>query len=113
MQKESERENLLMSMELKIMRFMDRYSLGVQLHLLINFDAANDPDNIIIDFNESRIVDMSAIEALKKVIEKYKTYNKKVVLKHLSPDCIQLLDNASGFIEVNHYEDPSYKVMSK
>lgn len=77
------------------------------------FDAANDPEKIIIDFKESRIVDMSAIEALKKVIEKYKTYNKVVVLKHLSPDCIQLLDNASGFIEVNHYEDPTYKVLAE
>ncbi len=54
---------------------------------------------------------MSAIEALKKVIEKYRTYSKKVYLKHLSPDCIQLLDNASGFIEVNHYEDPFSTVL--
>lgn len=77
------------------------------------FDVINDPDSIIIDFKESRVVDMSAIEALKKVIEKYKIHSKVVILKHLSPDCIQLLDNASGFIEVNHFEDPSYKVMSK
>lgn len=75
------------------------------------FDVLGDPEKIIIDFKESRIVDMSAIEALKKVIEKYKTHNKEVVLKHLSADCIQLLDNASGFIEVNLHEDPTYKVM--
>jgi len=75
------------------------------------FDALNDPEKIIIDFKESRVVDMSAIEALKKVIEKYKTHNKEVVLKHLSADCIQLLDNASGFIEVNLHEDPTYKVL--
>lgn len=77
------------------------------------FDIANDPQNIIIDFKESRIVDMSAIEALKKIIEKYKVQNKQVVLKHLSPDCIKLLDNASGFIEVNIQEDPTYRVMPK
>ncbi len=76
------------------------------------FDALNDPDQIIIDFRESRIVDMSAIESLKKVIEKYKAYNKVVILKHLSADCIKLLDNASGFIEINHYGDPTYKVLS-
>ncbi len=75
------------------------------------FDAQGDPEKIIIDFKESRIVDMSAIEALKKVTEKYTANNKEVVLKHLSPDCIQLLDNASGFIEVNLHEDPTYKVM--
>ncbi len=77
------------------------------------FDAENDPLTIIIDFKESRVVDMSAIEALKKVTEKYNDQDKKVILKHLSDDCIKLLDNASGFIEVNHFEDPSYKVMSK
>lgn len=75
------------------------------------FDAANDPEQIIIDFKESRIVDMSAIEALKKVIGKYKSNNKKVVLKHLSQDSIRLLDNASGFIEVNIHDDPTYRVM--
>lgn len=77
------------------------------------FDIANDPDTIIIDFKESRVVDMSAIEALNKITEKYKAQNKHVVLKHLSPDCIKLLENASGFIEVNIQEDPTYRVMPK
>ncbi|CAD7814761.1 Bicarbonate transporter BicA [Chryseobacterium aquaeductus] len=75
------------------------------------FDAINDPEKIIIDFKESRIVDMSAIEALKKIIEKYESNNKTVILKHLSADCITLLKNASGFIEVNIEEDPTYKVL--
>lgn len=75
------------------------------------FDAANDPDKIIIDFNDSRVADMSAIEALKNVIDKYKLHNKVVVLRHLSEDCIRLLDNANGFIEVNIQDDPTYRVM--
>lgn len=77
------------------------------------FDVADDPQTIVIDFKESRVVDMSAIEALKKITEKYKAQNKHVVLKHLSPDCIKLLDNAGGFIEVNIEEDPTYRVMPK
>ena len=77
------------------------------------FDVAGDPQTIVIDFKESRVVDMSAIEALKKITEKYKAQNKHVVLKHLSPDCIKLLDNAGGFIEVNIEDDPTYRVMSK
>jgi SulP family sulfate permease len=77
------------------------------------FDVANDPQTIIIDFKESRVVDMSAIEILKKITEKYKAQNKHVILKHLSPDCIKLLDNASGFIEVNIQDDPTYRVMPK
>lgn len=77
------------------------------------FDIEDDPEKIIIDFKESRIVDMSAIEALKKLTEKYKAQNKMVILKHLSPDCIKLLENANGFIEVNLHEDLTYNVMPK
>ncbi|KMQ58591.1 sulfate permease [Chryseobacterium angstadtii] len=77
------------------------------------FDFVNDPERIIIDFKESRIVDMSAIETLKKITKKYKAQDKQVILKHLSPDCIKLLDNANGFIEVNIEEDPTYRVMPK
>lgn len=75
------------------------------------FDAVNDTDKIIIDFKESRVADMSAIEALKKLTEQYKNHNKKVVLRHLSADCVRLLENAGGFIEVNIEEDPVYNVM--
>ncbi|TDQ32963.1 SulP family inorganic anion transporter [Zeaxanthinibacter enoshimensis] len=74
------------------------------------FDVANDPDEVIIDFAESRIVDMSAIEALNKITERYSKMGKKVHLKHLSQDCRRLLANADALIEVNVLEDPTYKV---
>ena len=77
------------------------------------FDVLNDPDEVIIDFKESRVSDMSAIEALNKITERYRKANKKVHLKHLSPDCIRLLKNAEDLIEVNILEDPSYSVMPK
>ena len=76
------------------------------------FDIVNDPDVVIIDFKESRVVDMSAIEALNKITERYMKVGKKVHLKHLSPDCINLLINAEEIIDVNVIEDPSYKVLS-
>lgn len=75
------------------------------------FDILNDPDVVIIDFKESRVVDMSAIEVLNKITERYLKVGKKVHLKHLSPDCRQLLKNADEIIEVNVMEDPTYKVM--
>ncbi len=77
------------------------------------FDIEQDPEQVIIDFEESRIVDMSAIEALHKLTERYATKNKKIILKHLSPDCRNLLANAKGVIEVNIDEDPTYKIMPK
>ncbi len=76
------------------------------------FDVLNDPDEIIIDLKESRVVDHSAIEALNRVTERYAKVGKKVHLRHLSEDCQVLLNNASAIIDVNHWEDPHYKVPS-
>lgn len=76
------------------------------------FDVLNDPNEIIIDFAESRVVDMSAIEALNKITERYHKVGKTVHLKHLSPDCRQLIRNAEAVIDVNVIEDPTYKVMT-
>ena len=75
------------------------------------FDVANDPEEVIIDFEESRVSDMSAIEALNKLTEKYLQSGKKLHLKHLSKDCIQLLENADKVIDVNVMEDPTYRVV--
>ena len=75
------------------------------------FDPANDPAEVIIDFKESRIVDMSAIDALDKLSKKYSQLNKKLYLKHLSEDCRKMLKNAEAVIEVNIQDDPTYKVM--
>lgn len=76
------------------------------------FEPHQDPDEIVIDFFESRVVDMSAIEALNKITERYRKAGKVVHLKHLSPDCRRLLDNADELIDVNMVKDPTYKVMT-
>ena len=75
------------------------------------FDIQNDPNEVIIDFKESRVADMSGIEALNKLTERYAKVGKKVHLKHLSRDCIRLLENANEIIDVNVIEDPTYKVV--
>lgn len=75
------------------------------------FDAINDPQKIIIDFKESRVVDMSAIEALNRITERYHKLGKIVHLRHLSKDCQKLLKNAQSIIDVNVLEDPNYNVM--
>jgi SulP family sulfate permease len=77
------------------------------------FDVQNDPAEVIIDFKESRINDMSAIDAVNKITERYAKLNKTVRLRHLSADCRQLLQNADKVIEVNIMEDPTYKVANK
>jgi len=77
------------------------------------FDVENDPEEIVIDFADSKITDMSAIDAVNKITDRYLKHGKKVHLKHLSPDCRRLLHNAEKIIDVNIIEDPSYKVVGK
>lgn len=74
------------------------------------FDVANDPKEIIIDFKDSRVADMSAIEALNVVTNRYHKLGKKVHLRHLSKDCVVLLQNAEAIIDVNIMDDPTYKI---
>jgi SulP family sulfate permease len=76
------------------------------------FDVLNDPKEVVIDFKESRVADMSGIEALNKITERYQKVGKTIHLAHLSSDCRKLLKNAEKVIEVNIQEDPVYKVMS-
>jgi len=76
------------------------------------FDVLNDPEEVVIDFAESRVADMSGIEALNKLTERYLKVGKKVHLKHLSEDCRRLLANADQLIDVKIMEDPVYKVLT-
>jgi SulP family sulfate permease len=76
------------------------------------FDVANDPNEVIIDFKESKITDMSAIDAVNKITERYAKLNKTVHLRHLSADCRTLLKNADTVIDVNILEDPTYKIVA-
>lgn len=86
---------------------------GSTTHFIEKFDIENDPKEVIIDFSDSRVADMSAIDALNNLTDKYQKLGKTLRLKHLSEDCQKLLKNADKIIEVNLEEDPIYKVMSE
>lgn len=75
------------------------------------FNPHTDPDQVVVDFKESRVVDHSAIEAVNKLTERYARVGKTLRVRHLSEDCRKLLDTAGALIEVNYYEDPTYKVV--
>jgi len=77
------------------------------------FDVNADPAEVVIDFKDSKITDMSAIDAINKLTERYKNAGKKLLLKHLSKDCRRLLNNAAEVIEVNILEDPIYNVATE
>lgn len=68
------------------------------------FDVINDPDEVMIDFKESRIVDMSAIEAVNKLTERYHNVGKKVYVTNLSSSSHKLLVKADKIIDINVVE---------
>ena len=68
------------------------------------FDILGDPERVAIDFTESRVVDMSAIEALNSLTERYAKAGKRVEITNLSQDCRRLLGAADKIIEVNVVE---------
>ncbi|MDX2470687.1 MAG: SulP family inorganic anion transporter [SAR324 cluster bacterium] len=74
------------------------------------FKIAEDPDEIVIDFGGSRVWDHSGIEAINNLTERYVSQGKVLHLKHLSPECVKLLQNAGTMIDVNLIEDPRYHV---
>ena len=75
------------------------------------FDIKNDPQNVEIDFVESRISDHSALEAIFNLVNKYEAEGKSIKLKHLSEDCkILLYKGSPKFREVivEAVDDPRY-----
>lgn len=85
---------------------------GSVTHFRDLFDPQNDPDDVVIDFNESRIWDSSGIDALDGLADKYEQYGKKLHIRHISPECRGLLVKANKYVEINMNEDPRYKVAS-
>ena len=74
------------------------------------FDPKNDPQDVIIDFKHARVADHSAIEAIDTLSERYIKLGKTLHLRHLSSDCISLLQKTGKMVEVTMTEDPHYFV---
>jgi SulP family sulfate permease len=73
------------------------------------FNPEDDPDTVILDFNGSRVVDHSALQAIDAVAAKYEAAGKRLMLRHLSHDCHALLAKAGQLI-VDADDDPSYQI---
>ena len=74
------------------------------------FDPKNDPDDVVVDFKNSRVADHSGLEAIDALAERYAAVGKRLHLKHLSAECHGLLQRAGDLVEVNVIEDPRYRV---
>ena len=73
------------------------------------FQIKDDPSLVIIDFQNSRVVDQSALQAIEAIAGKYEAAGKRIQLRHLSHDCHQLLKRA-GHLIVDSDDDPDYQV---
>ena len=74
------------------------------------FHPEDDADDVIIEFQNSRVADHSAIEAIDTLAERYIQAGKTLHLRHLSEECRRLLKKAGNLVEVNVMEDPRYHV---
>ena len=94
----------------KVYRLNGPIFFGSVSHFLELFDAKNDPDDVIVDFQNSRVADHSALDAIDTLAERYMKEGKRLHLRHLSGDCKQLLSKAGDLVEVNLIEDPHYHI---
>ena len=74
------------------------------------FTPAEDADEVIIDFRHAKVMDHSAVEAIDLLAERYRKLDKRLHLRHLSPDCLEVLTNAKDMVELDLAEDPHYHI---
>ena len=65
------------------------------------FDVKNDPEDIIIDFKNSTLKDMSALESLDKITSKYEDLGKKVQVINLDEDSEKMILRAGNLVKIN------------
>ncbi|MBS9780968.1 MAG: SulP family inorganic anion transporter [Gammaproteobacteria bacterium] len=75
-----------------------------------NFTPKDDPDRVVIDFVNARVVDHSGIEAIDALASRYERRGKELHIRHLSPECLKLLTKAKGYVDIDKLTDPNYKV---
>lgn len=73
------------------------------------FTPADDPQNVSIEFENTRVYDHSALEAINSICAKYRELGKTVTLKNLSDDCQDLLTQAEPIMDVT-IEDQDYRI---
>jgi len=74
------------------------------------FTPEEDPADVIVELQYSRIADHSGVEALDGLADKYIALGKQLHIRHVSPECRTLLRKAGDLCEVNLLEDPIYHV---
>ena len=74
------------------------------------FTPKTDPDRVIADFTESRVWDMSGVDALKSLAERYTREGKVLEFHGLSPDCAKRLGDYTRLVVRDEAHDPKYEL---
>ena len=93
----------------KIYIFEGPLFFGSARSFLESFDIKNDPNEVIMDFKNVRVMDSSGVEAIDKITKKYLEAGKKLTIRHLSNECKKLLEIAGPYCTYEE-DDPDYKV---
>jgi SulP family sulfate permease len=73
------------------------------------FDLEHDPDVVVLDFKDARVMDISGVEAIDTITKKYLETNKTIRIRHLSDECKSIMKNAGPFCTYEE-DDPKYKI---
>lgn len=73
------------------------------------FTPESDPQNVVLDFSSTRVMDSSGVEAIDKITTRYLEAGKTIRLRHLSADCVRLLAKAGPFCS-HELDDPDYYI---
>lgn len=95
--------------ETKVYEFDGPLFFGSTTSFFELFDTKHDPKNIILDFKNARVMDISGVEAIDNITKKYAEMGKALTIRHLSEDCKQILKDAGPFCTYEE-NDPKYKV---
>jgi SulP family sulfate permease len=74
------------------------------------FHPPHDPQEVVIDFQHSRVWDHSGIEAIVELARRYEAAGRKLHLLHLSENCQRILSKANVIIIQDPESDPAYRV---
>ena len=76
-----------------------------------HFQCRSQAETIIIDMAHARVCDMSGIEALNALAERYRKGGKTLHVRHLPVDCRRMLKRAGSMLHVEIMpDDPEYIV---
>lgn len=75
-----------------------------------HFTPKDDPEQVVIDFYNARVVDHSGIQAIDALASRYERRGKELRIRHLSPECHRLLTRAKGCVDIDKLTDPNYRI---